>query len=142
MLKKYSLLLVVLLSISSCLSSKKTVPIHAALNFKDGSLQPVRRTDFYLIKEHERDIEAKTGKLVLSYERIYEENFKDFIIAKTTTDFEGKGVFEEIPKGTYYILGATPITDGYVNWCYKIEVSDKAETVILDFRSANQINPL
>ncbi len=110
----------------------------------------MRRTNFYLIKEHERDIEAKTGKSVLSYEKIYEENFKDFVIAKTTTDFEGKGVFEDVPKGTYYILGATTIPDGYINWCYKIEDGDKVETedgdkvetVILDFGSANQYKPL
>lgn len=120
-------------------NQNKVVPIKAAIIYSLGGPQPVARTKFFLVKESLEQIEKKTGSSIVVYKDEVDENLiKDFLVASTTTDFEGNGKFENIPKGTYYILGATPTRGGHANWSLKVDVGEKMDTVYLDSQNARE----
>lgn len=140
---KFAVIVTTLVLFLTACNQNKTIPIKVALVYKMGA-QPVARTKFYLLKkdlESLKDEETLKGKgnIYLSPNSakvlnsvnsefgytiegqtkkagIAEDVIKDFIVATTTTDFEGNAKFENVPKGIYYIAGFTTTRSesGYV----------------------------
>jgi hypothetical protein len=52
-----------------------------------------------------------------------------------TTDFGGKGEFEDLKAGKYYLAAITPFSNRLIIWNYEIDVR-KSQTVILDQNNA------
>lgn len=161
--KLHVIALIVPISLLLCLTAcnqNKTIPIKAALVYKMGT-QPVVRTKFYLLKkdlESLKNDEALKGKgnvylsprsveVIKQYSTVSTENIKagiaedvikDFIVATTTTDFEGNAKFENVPKGIYYIAGysTTRSENGYVFWSVKVNTEQIKDTILLDQNNA------
>lgn len=160
----HALSLIIVLFLSVCLTAcnqNRTVQIKAALLYKMGAAQPVARTKFYLLSEDLETIKKKANSayytssdvsILKSIDRdvggeprygniqsgINEDSIKEYIIATTTTDFEGNGKFENVPSGTYYIGGFTTTRskDGYVVWSVKINSGNATEPILLDQNNA------
>jgi hypothetical protein len=151
--------LFLLLSFASC-NRNKTVSMKAAVVYKIGGAQPVARVPFYLLKDSLENIlrnaglkaEVFTNDVVREYafHKANATKGKDFLekaeaaimanaVKKVTTDFDGTAKFEDVPPGTYYLMGVTETRGvlGYAIWNYKIEVGDKDDTVILDQNNAH-----
>jgi hypothetical protein len=163
MFQRISLIFIALtlLCLTSC-NQDKTIQFRAALVYGNG-VQPVARTKFYLLKEDSKAITAKenakgkkgnifyspfterlfkaTGDWKEGYTRgIQEDVIKDYVVATTTTDFEGNGKFENIPSGVYYIGGYTETrsADG-VFWCYKVDTQTNKDIILLDQKNALEV---
>ncbi len=151
--QKFVLIVVILFLFLSACNQNKTIPIKVALVYKMGA-QPVARVKFYLLKEDLKVINDQEGKIAytspstaslfaslsdLSIKAgIHEEDIKEFIVATTTTDFEGNAKFENISKGVYYIAGFTTTRSksGYVVWSVKLDTDNIKETLLLDQNNA------
>jgi hypothetical protein len=64
---------------------------------------------------------------------------KPHIIKTITTGFDGKGRFESIPAGNYYVMGIMLRERGFVSWNLKVEVKAEAQAIILDQNNAEMI---
>ena len=64
---------------------------------------------------------------------------KPHIIQTITTGFDGKGRFESIPAGNYYVMGIMLRERGFVSWNLKVEAKAEAQTIILDQNNAEMI---
>jgi hypothetical protein len=137
----------------------------AALVYKMGGAQPVARVPFYLLRDSLENIlrnaglQAETFKTdndvvrEYAFHRTHATTGEDFlakaeaaIAANTakqvTTDFDGAAKFEDVPPGTYYLMGATQTRGvlGYAIWNYKVEVGGEDEAIILDQNNAHYAN--
>lgn len=158
----FSLLLI---SATSCNQQKsRTISFKAGLVYKMGA-QPVSRANFYLLKEDLKSLkgENKNKKIVgnaylsprdakaltetfntvgvATREHkagIDEDVIKDFIVAKTTTDFEGNGKFNDVPPGVYYLSGFTTTRSeyGYAFWSIKVDTEKDKDAILLDQNNA------
>jgi hypothetical protein len=136
------------------INQNRTIIIKTALVYKMGT-QPVARTKFYLLSKDLKilDEEKKSAYYTPSFIKsvisntdfghlikvgIQEDKIKDYIVATTTTDFEGNAKFENVPKGTYYIGGFTTTRseDGYVVWSVKVDATNDTQTLLLDQNNA------
>jgi hypothetical protein len=160
---KFALLVLIFtgLSLSVGCNSSGTINVKAALVYKIGSAQPIARTKLYLLKE---DMIAKekyfyndpmqaevSGKLKLdptfanvnldTSVGIKEDVIKDFVITTAMTDFEGNAKFENLPLGTYYIIGFTRTRSelGSAVWNVKVDLNKTTEAVFLDQNNALKI---
>lgn len=139
-----------LLCFTSC--NQRTIQIKSALVYKVG-VEPVARTKFYLLKEDLEVIGKEINMSVFvrpSHARfitnlkpgIQEEDIKEYIVATTTTDFEGNGKFTGVPSGVYYIAGSTDTRsgDGYAVWSVKIDTEKDKDVILLDQNNAYDIS--
>jgi hypothetical protein len=147
--KSRFLFLTVLITIAIVACNQTTkIPVKAALVYKMGGAQPVTRTKLYLLKEEAK--KAENASLFTSpaiaqaleqgeeYAGIHEDRIKDYIVATTTTDFEGNAEFKDIPPGKYYIAGYTRTRSqyGYVVWKLEVNAKNGMETIFLDQNNA------
>jgi hypothetical protein len=146
-----------LISMMAC-NTNKTITMKAALIYKAGAAQPVARKKFYLLKE---DVSTKERTFFTSKssakaindttaatsagsslpplsDGINESNIKDYIVTTTETDFDGNAKFQNVPSGTFYIVGYTTTREefGYIVWNVKIDTTKSTETVFLDQNNA------
>ncbi len=143
-----------LISMMAC-NTNKTITMKAALIYKVGAAQPVARKKFYLLKE---DVSTKEkiffttkgsakaindatpagSSLPPLSDGINESNIKDYIVTTTETDFDGNAKFQNVPSGTFYIVGYTATREefGYIVWNVKIDTTKSTETVFLDQNNA------
>jgi Prealbumin-like fold domain len=141
---KSTSLVIALALLSSLVGCNKngTIPIKAAIVYKMGGSQPVARTKFYLLRE---DITTKVKGSWYSTRSgsvgILEDRVKDYVVMTTTTDFEGNAKFENVPLGTYYIVGFTRIRSeyGFVVWNLKVDAKTDAETILIDQNNALEV---
>lgn len=72
---------------------------------------------------------------------IDEDSVKDYAVQSVTTDFEGNAKFENVPSGTYYIVGfATTRKEAeYVVWSVKVNTEQTKDTVLLDQENAYKV---
>lgn len=134
--------------------SDSTIPFKVALLYKNGA-QPVARTKFYLLSTDIRPLhEDKDGKIIFTQPSlakqlatqgygdgrigIKEENIKEYIIASSTTDFDGNGRFEGIKPGVYWLAGfaTTRSENGYVVWSVRVNFPNDARNLMLDQNNA------
>jgi hypothetical protein len=157
--------LLLLLFLTSCNQVAKvetpktrTISMKAGLVYKMGA-QPVARTKFYLLKKDLKAIEEEkkeelghpyytrigaesinriTGKQVSV--GIDEDFIKDYIVARTTTDFEGNAKFENVPAGVYYVVGyAIPRNENdFLLWNIKVDTEKDKEAIFLDQNNATK----
>jgi hypothetical protein len=124
------------------------IPIKAGLLYKMGGARPVARTKLYLLKAEAKNLDnsdlfispmtASAVGMGESYAGIQEDRIKDYVVATTTTDFEGNAEFKNIPPRTYYIAAYTrmPSQFGYVVWKVEVNAKKDMETVFLDQNNA------
>jgi hypothetical protein len=67
---------------------------------------------------------------------IVEEGIKQYIVATTTTDFEGNGNLEDVPLGKYFLVGfattrTTRTEQDYVLWTLPVEVKASNQPVLV-----------
>jgi hypothetical protein len=55
-------------------------------------------------------------------------------VAQVTTGFDGKGTFEPVPVGSYFVFGLTLLRGDKVPrlWCVPVQVKRGEQTVVLD----------
>lgn len=133
------------------------IPIKAAIIYNIGGAQAVARENFYLLKKDPLEIWREAGLtkdakmkderwfwVMFSIDRYYtrekesskfEKPIKPYIVATTTTDFEGNASFENVPDGSYYIYGVTETRAGHAVWSHKVSTGDN-QTVFLDNKNA------
>ena len=85
-----------------------------------------------LIKDGKSAEEAQKVFPVKDEFGIEEDKIKEYIVGKTKTDFEGNGKFENIPHGTYYMVGIGVANEAYVIWNEKVDVSESTDKKLLD----------
>jgi hypothetical protein len=61
-----------------------------------------------------------------------DEAVKSHIVGTMTTDFNGKGQFEHIKPGKYYLMGVGGTDKQAIVWNLPIEIKSGNQTVILD----------
>lgn len=134
------------------------IEIQVGVEYKMGGFQPACNKDFVLlpIKDSSDEVFAKELEElahVCSRISIYGDNpttqfglesgveklvgliktkigaTKDF--QKATTDIEGKGAFENIATGNYYLVGVVPTRRAAAVWYHKIAVSNADSKILL-----------
>jgi len=59
--------------------------------------------------------------------------FQSHVVSSTTTDFDGTGSFENVPKGIYFLTGYTTTKGGgIVAWSLKIDTESMPHPLVLD----------
>lgn len=136
------------------------------LVFKSGDVKPVARATFYLLDDDlakilkeaglqaprrfssggnpEEDlVDAFASSVRFSSLEDYKEFYpaamtalKPHIIQSVITDFGGKGSFEPVPAGTYYLMGVTETPRGYAIWNLKVDLKLGQNSVTLDQNNA------
>ncbi len=133
---------------NNLIESRKNVTVKAGIVYRIGGVQPVARTTFYLSKDDLLTLSQKTGKnlkigvlgamadidvQLKGRATTFEELVKPNAISSMTTDFEGTGKFENVPTGTYYLIGITQTRSGVAIWNVKVNAGDN---IILDQNNA------
>ncbi|MEK7723849.1 MAG: hypothetical protein AAB336_05840 [Acidobacteriota bacterium] len=122
--------------------AKSNLNIKAALILNSGNAQPVSRTKFNLVKIDLPGLAKESG---LSPSDLNEDNVTKLeesaakhIIATVTSDFEGKAVFDNVPKGDYIIYcraGGLGYRHSVV-WLFPVKVNGSSEAILLDQNNA------
>jgi hypothetical protein len=138
-----------------------TLSLEAGLVFKSGDIRPVARTEFHLLDEslakilrdagvqpRAGDTDASDRGIIFSYglARKYgaESNFpagvqeavNKHLVQTTTSGFDGKGKFNPVPPGTYYVFAMTSTPKGFVIWNVKVELNSAEASITLDQNNA------
>jgi hypothetical protein len=158
MCRKLALTLPVACLILALTSCSKTVTIRAAIVYKMGGAEPLARVPFHLLNEDLETVLRNAGinpitydgsvtpiteyGMTMRYRRVEPEKaarmesaIQPHIVKTAVTDFEGTAQFDDVPSGTYYIVGVAETRGGYAVWNLKVEVSG-SKTVILDQNNA------
>lgn len=121
--------------------AKSNLTIKAALLLKSGNPQPVSRTKFQLVNVDVATLAKESGLPqtdinLYNVEKV-EESVNKHTIATVTTDFEGKAVFESVPKGNYTIYGFTGGKEvrHLMIWLLPVQVNGNKE-ILLDQNNA------
>lgn len=135
---------------------KATVNIEAAIIYNMGGAQPVAREHFYLL---DTDLEAilrtakvqKSGNIDLigsfgflaQYPEINRAAYtnamsgiKKHAAYSVETDFKGKGQFQNVKPGLYYLFGMTETRGGFAIWNLRTKVESGEDSVTLDNKNA------
>ncbi len=136
-----------LLLLTSC---SKSINLKAGIVYRIGGAQPVARTTFYLTRDdlltlmrqagmnyaHNMDVVGREAEF---HQRVGEQisdvelAVRSRAISIATTDFEGNAKFENVPTGSYYIIGITQTRSGIALWNLQVNAGD---SVILDQNNA------
>lgn len=150
---RYFIVFVLLLqTLTACnnLSFNKTLSLKAAIVYNYGGAQPIARTTFYLSKK-DLEVVIKEAKISVGVDAASQwgvsaqyqaqtgtnttSNFIKAIqanaISSVTTDFDGAAKFENIPSGTYYIIGIAQTRSGMDVWNLRINTNE-TQTIFLD----------
>jgi hypothetical protein len=143
-------------------STRTTIlSIEAGLVFKSGDIKPVARTEFHLLDEslskilrdaglqpRAGDTDASDHGVIFSYglARKYgadsnfpaavQEAVSKHVIQTTTSGFDGKGKFNPVPQGTYYVFAMASTPKGFVIWNVKVELNSAEVSITLDQNNA------
>ena len=140
--------------------ANSTLSFDTGLVFKSGDVKPMARTTFYLLDDSVENIMKAAdvtngadmslfsgsslhqtlslsyyGKNLEKYSVVYAktmEAIKPHIIATVTTDFSGKGQFEAVPAGTYYLFGIGQIFKEVAVWDLKADLKSGQNSLTLD----------
>ena len=141
----------------STMGSKTTLKFEAGLIYTVGGNQPVSRTTFYLLDKSVEQILSETGAAKKTPSLSYLDNYawalefaalgrnsdlaikgpssiKSHIVYTSTTDFKGKGVFENVKS--YWIYCLTKTRKAHVIWNLPVEIKDGGNKVLLDQNNA------
>lgn len=129
------------------------VEIEAAIVYKVGGAQPVARTTFSLLNESFDSVveEAGVGMAIegmgavdsYAFAARHPESHPGYADAvgiilrrhvrfTAKTDFQGKGRFEKIPPGRYWLFGITETRGGHAGWNIPVTVKPGTQRLILD----------
>jgi hypothetical protein len=61
---------------------------------------------------------------------------KPHIVQSITTDLTGKGTFERVAAGTYYLMGVMKTPRGHATWNLKVDLKPGNNSVTLDQNNA------
>jgi hypothetical protein len=126
--------------------NKIVLEIQAGLTYRSGDTKPVATTDFFLLKESLASIISqygfkdagdfftklvvermvKPGKAVEAYNAMVAKS-----VARVRTDFSGKGQFENISAGEYFIVGMANYGRSYVVWDHPKSVAAGKNALML-----------
>lgn len=139
--------------------AKTSLSIEAAVIYSVGGAQPVARTDFALLDKSLDDILTDAGLTPMqgvtladsfgfalkgsglttaytSFANRAVEAIKPHIKYQTVTDFTGKGKFDDIAPGNYWIFGATQTRKGFAIWSLPVVVKNGESQAALDQNNA------
>lgn len=127
--------------------TKGTLRFKAAVITRGGNVIPAARGSFSLLDQDLRVILAekaaeklKSGKTLdqlTAYMRSMDYDLiKPHIVAETTTDFDGNGVFEAVEPKTYYVFFFAFIGQNSVLWSFKVDLKPGDNYVVLDQNNA------
>lgn len=139
----------------STMESKTSLKFEAGLIYKVGGNQPVSRTTFHLLDKSAEQILSETGASKEMKDFSYLANYalglilresdlhikgssaiKSHIVHTSTTDFDGKGVFENVESGNYWLYCIAGTRKGRVIWNLPIKIKDGENKVLLDQHNA------
>jgi len=138
----------------------------AALVFRSGDVKPMARTVFYLLDDDLAKILRSAGlKTSQRYGTMQDTNqnllftfgsaskypsledhaqfysaateaLKPHIKQSVTTDFSGKATFQNVPVGTYFLMGFGLTPRGFVLWNITVEIKSGSSSITLDQNNA------
>ncbi len=137
------------------------VNFQGALIYKVGGVQPLARQEFYLLNDSAESVLADSGVSKLSNDNLSfldhyalalrgnglapqytnlavrgTEEMNKHIKYRMTTDFEGKGKFEDVAPGKYWVFGTMTTRRGHAIWNVPIEVKEGQNSIVLDNNNA------
>jgi hypothetical protein len=138
--------------------STSRLSFETGLVLKSGDVKPIARTTFYLLDKgvieimRDAGMQADSGLNLIDtlgmayYGRAGEvraqyyakalEAIKPHIKAQTTTDFNGRGQFEPVPLGSYFMFGVGQVFKNIVVWDATVELKNPSMHVTLDQNNA------
>ncbi len=84
----------------------------------------------------EKKIQEGKEKVYLNSFESTKEAWSDYLVAETTTDFDGKGVFKDVPNGEYWLIGQTETRAAFTLWDFKIKTPISEDKLLLDQNNA------
>ena len=142
--------------------AKGSLSVEAGLIYKSGDVKPVARVEFYLLDDDLENILKEAGvkdstlsgiprvknfAFLHSLNRSYgvdrkiegEDAIKQHIVAQMTTDFSGKGEFQNVKTGKYYLMGIGGTGKQVVLWNLPIDIKSGSQSITLDNKNAAAI---
>ena len=144
---------------SASVPESTSLSFEAALVYSYGGAQPVARADFILLNKSLTDILRDAGlqpERNLDYPSTFalamqygstNRNYQNFIsiaasalkahmVTQTQSDFAGKGKFENVQPGNYWVLALVKTRRGFAIWNLPVEVKTGSNNVVLDQNNA------
>jgi hypothetical protein len=84
----------------------------------------------------EKTIKEGKEKIFLNSFESSKDVWSDYLVAETTTDFDGKAVFKDVPNGEYWLVGQTETRAAFTLWDLKIKTPINEEKLLLDQNNA------
>jgi hypothetical protein len=153
-------------SASSAAPQSGSLSLEAALVFRSGDVKPMARIVFYLMDDDLAKILRSAGlKPSQRYGRMEDtdqnllftfgsarkypslehheqfnstatEALKAHIKQSITTDFSGKAIFQNVPTGSYFLMGFGVTPRGFVVWNIGVEIKPGSTSITLDQNNA------
>jgi hypothetical protein len=137
-------------------AEETSLSFQAAIVYKMNGAQPVARAPFALLDRSVEDILRDAGVkpeknfnyatslgFAMKYPSQYAgfsaaaaEALKSHIITTTTSDFEGRGQFRNLKKGSYWIFCYSQTRGGFAVWNLSVNLPDGPSNIILDQNNA------
>ena len=140
-------------------ASATSLTFEAAIVYLSGGAQPLARTEFILLDKSLDDILKDAGLTPMNglgyaasfgfavkgngiapqYTNFAQKSgtaIKPHIVSTVTSDFNGKGAFENIKPGDYWVLGYGQTRRGFAVWNLPVTVKAGSNHVVLDQKNA------